>query len=271
MALKRETREQVGLKPPNGRNYVDKRVAATGGVAVHYPGADTNYRGQSHDSHRATMRAWQQMHMARGSRDLEYGSVICPCGIWMEGRTEWNKPLVRVGSNGTSAANSTHTSVQLMIGSRQSITQQEKEWIAEAIAWLRSQGWGGDVSPHSRFYATACPGDSIRAALPEIRRLADGTIPTPGPITDPNETTTNAIRRFGMFIGHSQHNKDHKILVGPTSARKIEGQTFHNLVKNGVPYTGEVVTDETIRDISDTGSAKGGVAAPGLDEKRGEG
>ena len=79
------------------------------------------------------------------------------------------------------------------------------------------------------------------------------------------------IRRLGMFIGHSQHNKDHKILVGPTSARRIEGQTYHNLRKNGVPDTGQVVTDETIRDLSDSGSAAGGVAAPGVDKKRGPG
>ena len=181
MALRRETREQWGARPPNGRNYIDKRVAARGGVAVHYPGADASYRSWSHAQHQATMRAWQKMHMSRGSRDLEYGSVICPCGIWMEGRTEWDRPLVRVGSNGTSAANSTHTSVQLMVGTREGITQQEKEWLAEAIRWLRSQGWGPFVEPHSRFYATECPGDAIRNALPEIRRMADqGTTPSKG-------------------------------------------------------------------------------------------
>lgn len=169
MALRRETRQAWGAKPPKNRRYdVNPR-----GVAIHYPGVTGTMRGLNHDQHRGLLRQWQAMHMNRGSNDLEYGSLICPCGVWMEGRTEFDNWFVRVGSNGTSAANTTHTSVQLLIGTADRITDQEIDWLAEAVAELRRHGWGPEVKGHRDFYATACPGDSIYNALPEIRRRAD--------------------------------------------------------------------------------------------------
>lgn len=100
-----------------------------------------------------------------------------------------------------------------------------------------------------------------------LSRYLVGSTP-PGP-TQPS--ISDQIRRYGMFFAHSQHNKDHWYLIGPTSARRVEAQTFHNLRDLGVPVVNKVVTDETIRDVSDTGTAKGGIAAPGVDEKRGPG
>ncbi len=168
MDLRRETREQWGALPPKHRRTdVTKQ-----GVAIHYPGAASAFRGMSHDQHRSLLRQWQAQHMNRGSNDLEYGSVICPCGIWMEARTEWDKPFVRVGSNGTAAANTSHTSVQLMLGTGEAITEQEKQWLGGAVRWLRDQGWGADLRGHRDFVATACPGDSIYAALPAIDAYA---------------------------------------------------------------------------------------------------
>lgn len=75
-----------------------------------------------------------------------------------------------------------------------------------------------------------------------------------------------------MFIGHSQHDKNIKYLIGPTSARRIKKKsTYDDLVRAGVPDTGKVISDETIRELSDTGTAAGGIAAPGVDKKRGPG
>lgn len=173
MTLRRETRQSWGAKAPKNRRYVSKATAATGGVAVHYPGALGSMRGLTHDQHRSLLRQWQAMHMNRGSNDLEYGSLICPCGVWFEGRTEFDNWLVRVGSNGSASANDNFTSVQLMIGAADKITANEKEWLAEAIATLREHGWGDRVTGHRDHYSTACPGDSIYNALPEIRRMAD--------------------------------------------------------------------------------------------------
>lgn len=84
-------------------------------------------------------------------------------------------------------------------------------------------------------------------------------------------TVSDTIRRFGMFIAHSQHNKDHKFLVGPTSVRKLEAQTYHNLRDLGVPVVNKAISDESIRDLSDSTTAAGGVAGPGVDTKRGPG
>lgn len=170
MTLKRETREQVGLKPPKNRRYDVNRK----GVAIHWPGAAVEFRSMPHSKHREYVRNWQTMHMQRGSNDLEYGSLICPCGIWMEARTEFDKPMVRVGSNGSAQANADYTSVQMMLGNREQITRQEIAWLGEAVAWLRSQGWGRAVVGHRDLSQTSCPGDSIYAALPQIRSAADG-------------------------------------------------------------------------------------------------
>jgi hypothetical protein len=115
--------------------------------------------------------------MNRGSNDLEYGAVLCPCGIVMEGRTERDKPGVRVGSNGTATANYRYTSLNIMLGTGEKITEQEKQWAGEYIAWMRSQGWGGKVLGHRDTFPTACPGDSIQHAIPDIKRYADGGAP----------------------------------------------------------------------------------------------
>lgn len=184
MTLRRETRQAWGAQRPRNRRYVTKTDAALGGVVVHYPGVTGSMRHLRHDQHQALLRDWQRQHMARGSNDLEYGSLICPCGVWMEGRTEFDNWLVRVGSNGTQAANDRHTSIQLMIGAADQPTPDEKAWLAEAIATLRSHGWGPDVAGHRDFVATACPGDPITAALPEIQAMADQWKDTDMPLTD---------------------------------------------------------------------------------------
>lgn len=167
--MRRETREQWGARPPKNRRY----DVGLHGVAIHYPGADASFRSMPHSSHQQFMRDWQAQHMARGSNDLEYGSVICPCGVWMEARTEFDRPTVRVGSNGNSDANYRYTSLQIMLGTRDTITDAEVGWLGEAVAWLRSNGWGGEVVGHRDLTQTACPGDSVYAALPRIRAAAD--------------------------------------------------------------------------------------------------
>lgn len=180
MTLRRETREQVGLQPPRNRRH----DVALKGVAIHYPGAATRIRDMDHARHQQLVRGWQSMHMSRGSNDIEYGSLICPCGIWMEARTEWDKPMVRVGSNGTAAANRDYTSVQLMLGNAETIRDDEVAWLGEAVAWLRGQGWGAAVVGHRDLSQTACPGDSIYNALPAIRAAADAWTTAPPPVPD---------------------------------------------------------------------------------------
>lgn len=73
-----------------------------------------------------------------------------------------------------------------------------------------------------------------------------------------------------MLLAHSQHDRNVWFLIGPTSARQVEPGTKRNLERLGVPVRG-VVADETIRDLSDTGTAAGGIASPGVDQRRGPG
>jgi hypothetical protein len=110
------------------------------------------------------------------------------------------------------------------------------------------------------------PRDFVNVTWEKYKEKDTATTPpaTPSP--------SDRIREYGMYIGHSQHNPKQKILVGPTSARVIRtSQTYHDLVAAGVPDTGKVVHDDTIRELSDSGTAAGGIAAPGVDRKRGPG
>lgn len=235
--LKRETREQVGLKQPKNRRYDINRK----GVAIHYPGADANFRTMPHTKHQELVRSWQAQHMSRGSNDIEYGSLICPCGIWMEGRTEWDKPMVRVGSNGTAQANADYTSVQLMLGNREQITRQEVAWLGEAVAWLRSQGWGRKVVGHRDLSQTACPGDSIYSALPQIRQAADQHEQQPAPASrrNPDMITIRADGTAPVYLvssvraAHIASEKDLAQIVtaltDPRHTAVVSRQTLDNI------------------------------------------
>lgn len=165
-----ETRQSWGAAPPKNRRY----DVTPAGVVVHYPGGG-KYTGKSHADCQARMRMWQRMHMTRGSNDLEYGLVLCEHLRLMEARTERDKPRVRVGSNGTAAANEAHTSIQLMRGSDDPPpTDKEVRALAEAIVWLRAEGgWGPRISGHRDWVPTSCPGEPLYALLQQIREQVD--------------------------------------------------------------------------------------------------
>jgi hypothetical protein len=232
MSLKRETRKDWGAPPDKGKRWVSAATAKTGGVAVHYPGASGSLRRLSHHQCQSLLRQWAAMHMNRGSMFLEYGSLICHHGIWMEARTTFDGGwLARVGSNGTTAANDNYTSVQLMLGTDDTITENEKEWLAESIATLRDHGWGSQVRPHSHFYSTACPGPSIRNALPEISRMADRWKETGVAISDKDveriadATAARVNRVLGDYNSKGEPagpNKDNP-QFGATYIRQIKG------------------------------------------------
>lgn len=164
-----ETRQQWGAAPARGvRTDVTPR-----GVSLHWPGPGS-FAGQSHGRCREVMRSWQAMHMARGSLDLEYGLVVCPHLRVMEGRTVKGRPLTRVGSNGTAAANTTHTSVQLMRGASDGPpTVAELRVLGWVVGWFRDGGWGPAVTGHRDHFATSCPGPALYAALPRVKKFAD--------------------------------------------------------------------------------------------------
>lgn len=244
MPLIRETRQSWGARPPKFRRYVPAAVAATGGVAVHWPGITGSMRGISHDQCHAFLRGWQAMHMAGNSNDLEYGSVICTHRRWMEGRTEFDNWLVRVGSNGTTASNDNFTSIQFMLGTDDIITNEEIDWLAEAIATERKHGWGSRVVGHRYFVGTDCPGDSIMRALPEITRRADEWGEEPMRLSDEDidkiaeETAARVNRVLGDFNSKGKP-------IGPNKDNPQLGAVYIRQIKNlSRKILGEVQEEE---------------------------
>lgn len=198
-----ETREQWGAEPPRSR----RSDTSPRGVAIHYPGPG-QFTGSDHATCQARMRAWQRMHMQRGSNDLEYGLVLCEHLRLMEGRVEQDKPWVRVASNGTAAANTSHTSIQLMRGTLDPPpTDQEIAALGDAVAWLRENGgWGPEVTGHRDHYPTACPGDPLYARLGDIKHHADSPLVP----TEMIVATANFPHRLGIpeQQPHVQHLAD---------------------------------------------------------------
>lgn len=172
--------------------------------------------------------------MERGSNDLEYGSILCPCGILMEGRTEQERPMVRVGSNGTADANRRYTSVQMMLGTQEPPTDLEITWLGEAVAWLRSKGWGPAVVGHRDLSPTSCPGDDLYAALPRIRAAADraagGSRPQPAPslIPEPEHEEGDT-----MYVVRSVAGAAY-IVDGPRATGLYTSSIVDQLRKQGV-------------------------------------
>ena len=81
-----------------------------------------------------------------------------------------------MGVAGTAAV-PVDASISIMLGTDESITEQEKQWVGEAVAWLRSQGYGNAVVGHRDTFPTACPGNSIYQAIPDIKKYAAGGVP----------------------------------------------------------------------------------------------
>lgn len=227
-----ETRQQWGGKPPRNRRY----DVTPEGVAIHWPGARTDFRARPHEHHQRFMRQWQEMHMEdQGQNDIGYGSVLCPCGILMMGRTEPDKPLVRVGSNGTADANRRYTSVQMMLGTQEPPTDLEITWLGEAVAWLRSKGWGPAVVGHRDLSQTSCPGDALYAALPRIRAAADRAAggsrpqPAPSPIPEPEHEEGDTT----MYVVRSVAGAAY-IVDGPRATGLYTSDIVDQLRKQGV-------------------------------------
>lgn len=240
--LRWETRQAWGARAPKNRRY----DVGLRGVSIHYPGANAKFRDMTHAQHQKFMRDWQAMHMGRGSNDLEYGSVICPCGIWMEARTEQNRPQVRVGSNGNSDANYWYTSIQMMLGTGEEIRQREINWLGEAVAWLRTNGWGDEVVGHCDLSQTACPGNSIYASIPSIIAAADrhGSGQPEPEEPEPEEEEEEG---EDMLIVRKPNGATF-LIIGATRKHGIyEGSDLNKLREAGIPFAD--VSDKTFDSI----------------------
>lgn len=196
---RRQTREEIGLVEPNDRRTDTSRE----GVTIHWPGINwegIDWSGRSHDVCEEKWRQWQEIHMGRGSNDLEYGSGLCFHRVWMEGRLEFDRWDVRVGSNGTRDANYTHGSLCILIGPDDPLTDDLLRAAGEIIGEMRSHGWGEDLKGHRDFVQTTCPGDRLYAALPTIDRYAKESPVDLSPETI-EELVTKVAKRVNMVGG----------------------------------------------------------------------
>lgn len=126
-------------RAPRSRN----NMRANAGVVLHHSAGPSS--GQS-------VRAIQDFHMnTRRWADIAYNYLVNQNGEIFEGRGQGIQGAHCPG------ANSTHHGV-CVIG-----TNELSDKAAEAVRWLWGHLGGGELKAHSDFYATACPGDVIRA------------------------------------------------------------------------------------------------------------
>lgn len=129
------------------------------GIVVHYVGPAISL--SDHNNCRAQVRGWHNMHRnTNGWAGIGYHFCICHHGIVMTGRG-----LNRSGAHAP-GANSTHIGVLIMLGGTQKPTAKQLEAFRNFRAWLGRQGVNqSNVTPHSRWVATSCPGSHLRGRV----------------------------------------------------------------------------------------------------------
>ncbi|MDT0302887.1 peptidoglycan recognition protein family protein [Streptomonospora wellingtoniae] len=145
------------------------------GVVVHYVGSSHVSRG-SHASCRAQVRGWHSYHRnGNGWAGLGYHFCVCHHGIVMTGRG-----LNRVGAHAP-GANASHVGVLIMLGGSQRPTANQLKGFREFRSWLGRKGVrSSNVTPHSRWISTSCPGNHLRSRVSSNSWGAGGTIPSTG-------------------------------------------------------------------------------------------
>lgn len=169
-------RSEWGARPPRG-GYSSISPAY---LTAHYGGPSPWPRPGAFDHARCAsiVRAWQAYHMDRnGWVDLAYSSVVCAHGFRFEGRG----PGRRTAANGTNAGNGASLATCYLAGEGDPLTDAAREAFRD-----EADRFGVPlVKVHSDWYATACPGDPVRAwvrsGAPRPGGYTPPTIPTPAP------------------------------------------------------------------------------------------
>lgn len=127
------------------------------GVAEHWEVATPR------SDHARCAQQWADIdryHRSKGYSMVAYNHGACIHGGTFVGRG-WGVPSA---ANGTRWANLNFWAICAMTGPGQPHTPELKDALNRLTAeGLRRSDAPDDVSPHSRFFNTACPGDTIRA------------------------------------------------------------------------------------------------------------
>jgi len=164
-----------------------------------------------------------------GWADVAYSAIVCPHGYVFEGRG----PGHRTAANGTNDGNQRYYAVCFLGGEGDTFTDEAKQGIEDAIAWLG----GGEIVGHRDLTETACPGDEIYAWA----HGNHGEPPTkPPPKPQPQEEDDDTMRLIavdndrGIFLVSSAIQASGKA-KGKALARHIgTGEEIDALVGAGV-------------------------------------
>lgn len=156
------SRAELRLRKPRS---ISRNISPDGGgVAVHWGGP--RQANGTHPLCERTWRAWQDFHMApgglgtrNGAADIAYTAGFCNHGYVLAGRGFG----VRTGANGSDLGNGRFYAFAWIGGVGQVANQQ----ALDALDWLvlearTRHGAGRQVSPHSRFTNSSCPGRQLR-------------------------------------------------------------------------------------------------------------
>jgi hypothetical protein len=134
-------------------------------VAVHYTGMNADEQ-RSHRNCPARVRAIQRYHMdKKGWLDIAYNHLFCGHGFVFVGRGF----DARSAANGTAESNDHYFAICFLgddsVG-RADLTAEAQRALRQLIREYRRRfPRAREVRPHSDFYATACPGDELRAMI----------------------------------------------------------------------------------------------------------
>lgn len=154
-----ESRATVGL--PSVSGVSTNITPASGGVAIHYNGGAVGITASHpHSQCRAWVKNTHNYHVnGNGWAYFAYSLAVCQHGIVMEGRGIGR----RTAANGTNYGNQHYYAIVAVLGGNETPTTAMLDAIADAVAYLRSQGGAGNqIRPHSYFLATSCPGNKLR-------------------------------------------------------------------------------------------------------------
>lgn len=194
------------------------------GVTLHWfgkPRAATTHAGCP-----ALLRSVQRGHMApgglgapKGGADIGYNHAVCPHGAVYELRGFG----VQTGANGTETGNESHAAIVYMAGTGDPLTEQGKRGLNFLIEQWRTRGAGPEVSPHSRWTGSECPGPDLHAWLTAGR-----------PINEEVEIVEAWVPEFVDW-----YLFDRKDATRPKTAPKAIPQRVWDLVKLAERYRAE--------------------------------
>lgn len=149
-----------------------------GGVAIHWEGGKMGWPWD-HSKCDDKVRQIERYHV-EGNRwsAIAYTLLVCGHGFVYEGRGLRH----RTAANGTNSGNQNYYAICALLGKGDPHPADLFAGIRDGIDYLRRNGAGNGLRPHSYFYATECCGDRLR------RWISDGaqrpSIPTPAPEED---------------------------------------------------------------------------------------